>query len=244
MASRFQSFQPKSDPRHCAPRLNALRQHLQQLSLDGLIVPRTDDCQGEYVPACAERLAWLTGFTGSWGLAIALQERAALFVDGRYTEQARDQSDTTLFEPCHLIDHPPHQWLEQALPAQARLGYDPTLHTEESLARIRHSVEKSGGLLVACTGNPIDTVWTDQPAPPMAPVRLHPLQFAGEESADKIARIQKKLIDEKADALLVTDPHNLAWIFNIRGHDVSHTPLPHGRALIPTQGKPWHRWPY
>ena len=237
MASRFQSFQPKSDSSQSAPRLTALRQHLQQLSLDGLIVPRTDDYQGEYVPACAERLAWLTGFTGSWGLAIALQNRAALFVDGRYTEQARDQSDSSLFEQCHLIDLPPHQWLEKALPAHARLGYDPALHTEESLTRIRHSVEKTGGTLVACTGNPIDHVWTDQPAPPMAPVRLHPVQFAGENSADKITRIKQKLAQEKADALLVTDAHNLAWIFNIRGNDVSHTPLPHGRALILKDGK-------
>lgn len=238
MTSRFQSFIPKSDRSQCAPRLNALRQQLRSLSLDGLIVPRTDEYQGEYVADYAERLAWLTGFTGSWGMAIALQDRAALFVDGRYTEQARDQSDTSLFEQCHLIDHPPHQWLEQTLPAKARLGYDPTLHTEDSLTRIRQSVEKIGALLVDCATNPIDQVWTDQPAPPMAAIELYPLHYAGEPSADKISRIQDKLRAEKADALLVTDPHNLAWIFNIRGKDVSHTPLPHGRALIPNHGKP------
>jgi Xaa-Pro aminopeptidase len=238
MASRFQSFVPKSDRSQCAPRLKALRQNLHSLSLDGLIVPRTDDYQGEYVAECAERLAWLSGFTGSWGMAIALTDRAALFVDGRYTEQAREQSDVSLFEQCHLIDQPPHEWLEQALPANARLGYDPTLHTEESLTRIRQSLAKIGATLVACAQNPIDQVWTDQPAPPMAAIALHPLTYAGEPSADKIKRIQDKLSAEKADALLVTDPHNLAWIFNIRGKDVSHTPLPHGRALIPTHGKP------
>ena len=156
MASRFQSFVPKSDRSQCAPRLKALRQNLHSLSLDGLIVPRTDDYQGEYVPDCAERLAWLTSFTGSWGMAIALQDRAALFVDGRYTEQARDQSDVSLFEQCHLMDEPPHQWLEQALPANARLGYDPTLHTEDSLTRIRQSAAKIGATLVACAPNPID----------------------------------------------------------------------------------------
>lgn len=237
MASRFQSFQPKSDSSHSGPRLDALRQTLTRATLDGFIIPRTDDYQGEYVPACAERLAWLTGFTGSWGLALVLQQRAALFVDGRYTEQARDQSDARLFEQCHLIDLPPHQWLETALPPNARLGYDATLHTEESLTRIRQSVEKVGGVLVAVEQNPVDAVWSDRPALPCAPVKVHPLEFAGEATSAKLARIRQALVGEKADALLVTDPHNLAWIFNIRGNDVSHTPLPHGRALIHTSGK-------
>ena len=238
MASRFQSFQPKSDSSQSGPRLAALRQALCRLALDGFIIPRTDEYQGEYVPACAERLAWLTGFTGSWGLALVLQDRAALFVDGRYTEQARDQSDATLFEQCHLIDQPPHHWLETALPPKGRLGYDPALHTEESLTRIRQSVEKVGAVLVAVAHNILDEVWADRPALPLGAVKLHPLSCAGEASADKLARIRQALIREKADALLVTDPHNLAWIFNIRGHDVSHTPLPHGRALIPAQGRP------
>ena len=237
MASRFQSFQPKSDSSHSGPRLDALRQALTRAALDGFIIPRTDDYQGEYVPACAERLAWLTGFTGSWGLALVLQQRAALFVDGRYTEQARDQSDARLFEQCHLIDLPPYQWLETALPPKARLGYDATLHTEESLTRIRQSVEKVGGVLVAVEQNPVDMVWTDRPALPCAPVKVHPLEFAGEATSAKLTRIRQALAHEKADALLVTDPHNLAWIFNIRGNDVSHTPLPHGRALIHTSGK-------
>jgi Xaa-Pro aminopeptidase len=238
MASRFQSFHPKSDSSQSGPRLNALREALARASLDGFIIPRTDDYQGEYVPACAERLAWLTGFTGSWGLAVVLTERAALFVDGRYTEQAREQCDEHFFEHCHLIDHPPHQWLETALGPKARIGYDPTLHTEDSLTRLRQSVEKIGGELIALLHNPVDAVWTDRPALPLGPVTLHPLGFAGEESADKLSRIKTELVREKADALLVTDPHNLAWIFNIRGRDVSHTPLPHGRALIRAHGKP------
>ena len=238
MASRFQSFHPKSDSSQSGPRLTALRAALAKASLDGFIIPRTDDYQGEYVPACAERLAWLTGFTGSWGLALVLKDRAALFVDGRYTEQAREQCDGTLFEHCHLIDLPPHQWLETALQPHAQIGYDPTLHTEDSLTRIRASVEKAGAHLVPSPHNLVDAVWSDRPALPLAPVKLHPLAFAGEASADKLTRITKELAREKAEVLLVTDPHNLAWIFNIRGNDVSHTPLPHGRALIPQQGKP------
>ena len=243
MAARFQSFHPKSDSRHSLARLAALRAHLAAAGLDGFIVPRTDDYQGEYVPAGAERLAWLSGFTGSWGLAIVLQQRAALFVDGRYTEQARAQTDAAAFELCHLIDCPPHQWLETAggavSPAHPlRIGYDPHVHTEESLTRIRQSLSKIGAHLTPLTPNPIDQIWSDRPAPPLAPVRVHELRFAGETSADKLARLLPVLAQEKADALLVTDPHNLAWLFNLRGSDVAHTPLPHGRALIPVDGTP------
>ncbi len=236
--ARFQHFDSKTDGTQGKARLQALRQELTHQGLTGFIIPRTDEYQSEYVPACAERLAWLTGFSGSWGMAVVLQSDAAIFVDGRYTVQVREQVDGEAFTPQHLIEHPPELWLEERLKAGDRVGYDPDLHTLDGIARLRKAVTQTGATLVAVTSNPVDAVWHDQPAAPLAQVVLHDQAHAGEDTAEKLNRISDKLAAFKADALLVSDPHNLAWIFNIRGGDVSHTPLPLGRAVIPAEGRP------
>ena len=236
--ARFQQFDSKTDGTQGKVRLQALRQELTHQGLAGFIIPRTDDYQSEYVPPCAERLAWLTGFSGSWGMAVVLQSDAAIFVDGRYTVQVREQVDVEAFPPRHLIEHPPELWLEERLKAGDRIGFDPNLHTLDGIARLRNAVTQAGASLVAVTSNPVDTIWHDQPSIPLAPVVLHEHSHAGEETSDKLKRITERLAAFKADALLVSDPHNLAWIFNIRGGDVSHTPLPLGRAVIPAEGRP------
>ena len=185
-----------------------------------------------------ERLAWLTGFTGSAGVAVVLMERAALFVDGRYTLQAREQVDTTLFEIVHLVETPPDQWLEQNLASGDRLGYDPWLHTVEGAEKLAKACTAAGATLVAVEPDPIDALWTDRPAPPLGAVVLHDLRFAGEAAEAKLARIRAEIGKLKADALVVSDPHAVAWTFNIRGSDVAHTPLPLAFAIIPRAGRP------
>lgn len=236
--AQFQSFDESADPTQGPPRLKALRAELARRGLHGFLVPRTDEHQNEYVPAAFERLAWLTGFTGSWGMAIALADRAAIFVDGRYTVQVREQVDGTAFTPEHLIETPPETWLERTLKPGQVIGYDPDLHTPEGARRFEKACARAGAKLVAVTGNPIDAVWENRPAPPRAAVMLHPVDLAGEDSAAKIARIQARLGSLGSDALVVSDPHAVAWTFNIRGGDVSHTPLPISYAVVPREGRP------
>src|SRR5437588_3617308 len=164
--SPFQSFDDQSDAATSAPRLAALRAELAKRGLDGFLVPRADEHQGEYVPKRAERLAWLTAFTGSAGAAVVLKERAAIFVDGRYTLQVREQTDTRLFEPRDLVAEGPAAWIAAHAPKGARLGYDPWLHTANGLETLRNAAAQAGAELVACETNPVDAVWTDQPGPP------------------------------------------------------------------------------
>lgn len=237
-ACRFQSFSEPSDPSQVAPRVAALRAALAKQGLDGFIVPRADEHQGEYVPAHMARLAWLTGFTGSAGNAVVLANKAALIVDGRYTIQSAAQTDTNVVTPTRMEETPLDKWVEANLPAGGKLGYDPWLHTVDGVAKLEKAVAGAGGMLVAVTPNPIDALWSDRPAPPTAPVKAHPAAYAGESSADKLARIQQELARAKVDALVLSDPHALAWTFNIRGGDVEHTPLPLGYAIVPREGRP------
>jgi Xaa-Pro aminopeptidase len=236
--TRFQSFDDVPAGAASAPRVKALRTELARRGLTGFVVPRADRHQNEYVPAADERLAWLTGFTGSAGAAIVFMERAALFVDGRYTLQVRQQVDTALFAIEHLVENPPHQWLEKNLTSQDRLGYDPWLHTIESAERLAKACAASGASLVAVEPDLFDAIWTDRPGPPLGPIRLHDVAFAGEEAITKLSRIRPEIGKLKADALVVSDPHCVAWAFNIRGSDVPHTPLPLGFAIIPREGRP------
>ena len=219
-----------------AARLDHLRQELAAQRLDGFIVPRADEHQGEYVPSRGQRLAWLTGFTGSAGLAIALRDRAALFVDGRYTLQAAAQVDTRLFEIHHLIDEPPTSWIGTALAGRAVLGYDPWLHTPHDVERFRAAAEKAGAVLRAVSDNPVDRVWPGQPPAPIAPVVPHPERFAGESAQSKRARIGRALTEEGAGAVVLTMPESIAWLLNIRGGDVPHTPLPLSFAILRQDG--------
>ncbi|HLH10406.1 MAG TPA: aminopeptidase P family protein [Methylovirgula sp.] len=230
--SLYQSFTDTADSSRSAARLAALREELARHGVDGFLVPRADRHQNEYVPASEERLAWLTGFTGSAGFAIVLQDRAVLFVDGRYTLQAREQLDLSLVRPVPSAETSPEKWLEENLKEGSKLAYDPWLHTPGQIERF----EKTGAELVPLAENPIDAIWNDRPAPPRAAVTRHPLRFAGEPAEKKLARIKGAL--GRADALLVSDPHAIAWAFNIRGKDVSYTPLPLAFALIPKDGIP------
>jgi len=236
--ARFQTFDDSSESAAVPARLSALRAEIKKRGLDGFAVPRADRQQNEYLPASEERLAWLTGFTGSAGAAIVLAERAALFVDGRYTVQAKAQVDSKLFNIEHLVDNPPDQWLEQNLKTGAKLGYDPWLHTSEGAEKLRKACATAGAELVAVDDNPIDAIWSDRPAPPAGNVTLRGLKLAGESAADKLKRVQTELKKLRADALVVSDPQNVAWAFNIRGGDVAHTPIVLAFALIPREGKP------
>ena len=236
--ARFQTFDESSDRAASAARVAALRAELKRRGLDGLVVPRADRQQNEYLPASEERLAWLTGFTGSAGAAIVLAEKAAVFVDGRYTVQAADQVDTKTFAIEYLVDKPPSQWLEENLKSGVRLGYDPWLHTADSAEKLKQVCATAGATLVAVDGNPIDALWSDRPAPPSGPVVLRDIKLAGESATDKLNRIRAEIAKLRADVLVVSDPQNVAWAFNIRGSDVTHTPLALAFALIRREGRP------
>jgi Xaa-Pro aminopeptidase len=236
--ARFQSFEDRAERAASGPRLAALRTELARRGLTGFIVPRSDRHQNEYVPASEQRLAWLTGFSGSAGIAIVLMERALLFVDGRYTLQAREQVDTSLFTIEHLVETPPDRWIEENLTAGDRIGYDPWLHTVEGAERLGKACAAAGATLVAVEPDLIDAIWADRPAPPLGAVTLHDVRFAGEAAEDKLARIRAEVAKLRADALVVSDPHAVAWAFNIRGADVAHTPLPLAFAVVPQAGRP------
>jgi Xaa-Pro aminopeptidase len=219
-----------------AARVALVREELRRQGLDGFIVPRADEHQGEYVPAGGQRLAWLTGFTGSAGVAIVLADRAALFVDGRYTLQAAAQIDPELFEIRHLIEEPPAKWLTGAVSKGAVVGYDPWLHTPQDFERLQAGAERAGASLRPVDANPVDRVWPGRPAAPLAPVVPHPEGFAGESAAVKRARLGRALAEDGAAAAVLTMPESIAWLLNIRGGDVPHTPLPLSFAILRDDG--------
>ncbi|SFJ14811.1 aminopeptidase P family protein [Methylobacterium brachiatum] len=232
---RFQTF---DDPSHRkgAERIEALRAALRESALDGFVVPRADEHQSEYVPADAERLAWLTGFTGSAGTAVVLMESAALIVDGRYTLQAPEQVDTGVITVVPLSESTAEAWIADNLKRDQVLGYDPWLHTSDGVARLERAAVKAGGS-VRPVPNLVDAVWAGRPKPPAGPVVVHPEAFAGETVAEKLTRVRDALAEGGCDALVISDPHNLAWAFNLRGSDVGHTPLALGYAILPREGR-------
>ena len=215
-----------------AERLAALRAELARRQLDGFIVPLADEHQGEYVPKRARRLAWLTGFTGSAGLAVILARKAAVFVDGRYTLQAANEVDPSLYEIRHLVDEPATDWIAANLPEGGRLGYDPWLHTADGAQRLRNVCQKKKAELSAQPANPVDAVWSDQPAPPLSPIESYGPDFAGTTSADKRAVIAKLLAKDNQDAVVLTAPDSIAWLANIRGADVPYTPFVLAFAIL------------
>jgi Xaa-Pro aminopeptidase len=217
-------------------RVEALRAELSRRKVDGFIIPRNDEHFGEWVPASAERLAWLTGFNGSAGMAVVLKDRASIYVDGRYTLQVVEQVDTKIFETRHISEEPVTQWLPEALPRGARLAFDPWLHTEAGLNRLAAAAGKAGAELYALDSNPVDAVWSDRPPAPQAPVLPHDLKFAGQTHRDKRITIGEKLLAAGHDAAVLTLPESVAWLLNIRGGDVPRTPLPLGFAVIRADG--------
>ncbi|MHC2625904.1 Xaa-Pro aminopeptidase [Bradyrhizobium huanghuaihaiense] len=236
--AHFQTFEEPEAGVALTARLAALREELARRKLTGFVIPRADQQQNEYVPPSEERLAWLTGFTGSAGFAVVLTREAALFVDGRYTLQAAKQVDGKAWAVESLIDPPPESWVTAHLKAGDRLGFDPWLHTFSAAERLAAACAKAGAELVAVDGNPVDAIWQDRPQPPLAPVAVHSLQHAGVTEAEKLTQIRDEIAKLGADALVLSDSHAVAWTFNIRGADVAHTPLPLSYALVPKDGRP------
>ena len=235
--ARFQTFEDPP-PIQTGARVEELRGQLTKLGVDGFILPRADRFQNEYVAPSEERLTWLTGFAGSAGVAIVFADRAALFVDGRYTLQAKDQVDASVFTIVPIADTSPDKWIEKNLPSGARLGYDPWLHTVDGAERLVKACGDAGGSAVPLDANPIDAIWADRPAAPSGPIVVHEMRYAGEYAASKLGRIRSEVSNLRADALVVSDPHAVAWAFNIRGSDVAHTPLPLAYAIVPQEGRP------
>ena len=205
---------------------------MDQQQLAAFLVPRADEHQMEYVPPSEERLAWISGFTGSAGMVVVTRDRAAIFVDGRYTLQAHQQSPAEIWEHHHLIQDPPETWLADTIKKNDRVGYDPRLHTPESLKRFEANVERVGARLHPVESNPIDELWTNRPAPPTGAIEIYPDSLAGESSSSKRNRMAEELRHDKIGALVVSAPDSLAWLFNIRGNDLDLTPFALGYAIL------------
>ena len=216
--------------------LPLVRKQLKNQGLDGLYIPHEDAYQNEYLPAGADRLSWTTGFTGSAGASFVFQKTAIVFVDGRYTQQAKSQLDGRLFAVEDLIEPGPFEWLKTQKLEGSKLGYDPNLVSINALKKLKKAVDHAGVELIAVSTNPVDDAWTDQPREPLATVVPHDLAYSGESSEVKRKRIAVQLAQFGADALVIPSPASLAWIFNIRGGDVKCTPLPLGRAILHADG--------
>jgi len=237
--AKFQSFDQKTDPSKGKERIATLRAELARRKLDGFIVSSADQHQNEYVPASEKRLAWLTGFSGSAGIAVVLADKAALFVDGRYTLEARAQVDISVLSIEHLVERPPEEWIANNLNSGANFGYDPFRTTIDVVEKLSKACERARGKLVATETNPVDAIWKDRPEPPLAKVVLHDRIFAGEDAEEKIKRICTELRNSQLNALVLSDPASVAWTFNIRGTDLAHTPLPISWAIVPREGTPF-----
>jgi len=227
--STDRSFGPKHVP--------LIRKAMAEQGLDAFVLPHEDEHQNEYLPAANDRLAWATGFTGSAGAAVIFKDKAAVFVDGRYTLQVRDQVDQATFEIRDLVDGGVPAYLEAAAAKGQAIGYDPRLHSPDALGHLKIAAAKAGAELRPVTPNPLDTAWgQSRPPQPAAPVVPHPLQYAGEDSASKRHRIGEALAVRGADAAVITAPASIAWLFNVRGGDVIRSPLPIGQAIVNSDG--------
>lgn len=220
----------------CKHRLNDLRRELRRSGLDGFIVPHTDAYGNEFLPASEERLAWLTGFTGSAGMAGVLMDKAVTLSDGRYTIQLAQQVDPDLFETGDSTKTTIAAWLaEQAAEGQV-IGYDPWLHTASDIKAMQETLGKKKIVLKAVAGNPLDAVWTDRPAAPAGPVEVFPEAVAGRSAAEKIDDIVRAVREEGACAVILSRPDCVAWLLNIRGDDTPNTPLALSRVIVYADG--------
>ncbi len=206
-------------------RLSALRKELQRQGLDGFVVPISDEHMSEYVGAYAQRLAWLTGFGGSAGTAVVLADQAAMFVDGRYTLQVRDQVDGRLYGYESVPQTSVAKWLGEHVGAGAKIGYDPWLHGKQWVAAVSKALAEKQAELVAVEHNPVDAIWADRPSPSAAPALVHPSSLAGETSEAKRAAVSQWLAEQKLDAAVITALDSIAWLLNLRGSDVDRTPV-------------------
>ncbi len=226
---------PAQDSVH-AERLAALRAELDRRALHGFIIPLTDEHMSEYVGAYAQRLGWLTGFGGSAGSAIVLKTSAAIFIDGRYTLQVRDQVDGALFDYGDLPAVNPSGWLAEHVRAGDRIGYDAWLHTSDAVHDMATLLQRKGAELVAVESNPIDAIWADHPAPSLAKAVPHPLTFAGKSHEEKLDDIAASLKSRGDDATVLSALDSIAWAFNIRGSDVDRTPVALSYAIARADG--------
>ena len=217
-------------------RLSALREELARRELAGFVVPISDEHLSEYVGAYAQRLAWLTGFGGSAGSAVVLKDHAAMFVDGRYTIQVRDQVDGKLFDYMSVPKDQPGDWIAAHAQEGARIGFDPWLHTRGWAKAMAARLAKAGMELVPVDSNPIDAVWADQPEPSMAPAFVQDDALAGRSSADKRGAIADWLQAEKLDAVVISALDSVAWTLNVRGADVDHTPVALSYLMVQADG--------
>jgi len=226
----YQEFTTPSSPETGGPRLKALRTALAAAGLDGFLIPRADAHRGENVAACDERLAWLTGFTGSDGHCAVLPDIAGVFVDGRYTLQARTQIDTAIFTPQSLPDDRLSDWLIRHLESGV-VGYDPMLHSYDEITKLEQALTPAG-ISLCQSANIVDTVWRDRPPAPKGKMRPHPLEFAGKPSAEKRAALAAELVEVGLSATVLTLPDSIAWLLNIRGSDIAHTPVALAFAIL------------
>jgi Xaa-Pro aminopeptidase len=235
----FQTYDPPEARQSGAERVERLRRLMAKAGLDAVLVPRADEHQGEYVAPSAERLKWLTGFSGSAGLAVVGRTAAALFVDGRYVVQAPGQVDTRTFEVLQIPQAKLDEWLAKNLKSGGVVGFDPKLHTAAMIEELAKALQPKGIKLKALAANPVDRVWgRERPGPPRGAVIPHPMKYAGKAAEQKIGELQAALRKEGEDALILTLPDSIAWLLNIRGCDVAHNPVALAFAIVPVSGKP------
>ncbi|WP_170558567.1 aminopeptidase P family protein [Ruegeria atlantica] len=231
----IQSFAVTARPEQGPPRLAALRSQMAKDGLDGFLIPRADAHQGEYVAPRDERLAWLTGFTGSAGFCAALSDIAGVFIDGRYRTQVKAQVAEE-FTPVPWPETSLSAWLKEQLPNGGKVGFDPWLHAAGQISSLKKELNASGIELVRCD-NLVDRVWPDQPEAPLNPVKAHPIEFAGETAASKIARLADDLKQNGCEAAIISLPDSIMWLLNIRGSDIGYNPVAHGFAILHANGR-------
>jgi Xaa-Pro aminopeptidase len=234
----FQTYDAPQNGQDSGERVARLRELMQRSGVDALLVPHADEYQNEYVPPCGARLAWLTGFTGSAGLAVVARKAAALFVDGRYILQAPKQVDTKIFEVLQVPAAKASDWVGRHLKPGAVLGFDPKLHTPGAVDELTKDLEARRIKLKPLPRNLVDRAWgRARPGPPRGRVVPHPLEYAGKPAKEKLAELQATLKKDGQDAAVITAPDSIAWLFNIRGSDVAHNPVVLATAIVPASGK-------
>lgn len=228
----FQSFTAPTSPEQGPPRLAALRALLKDTGLDGFLVPRADAFQGEYVAPCDERLAWLTGFTGSAGFCAVLSDVAGVFIDGRYRLQVLDQVAAE-FTPVHWPEISLASWLLEQGCAGKVIGFDPWLHTVKEIAALREAAPE---IEFRPTDNLVDTIWADRPARPSAKFFAHPIEFSGKPHEEKLSELSAELEKKGQRFAVITLPDSIAWLLNIRGNDIEKNPVPQSFAILKVDG--------
>ncbi len=228
----FQSFEIVGGKNYGRKNVPLLREKLRELGLDGYLVPHEDEWQNEYLPACNERLMEISGFSGSAGFAIIMLESAHIFVDGRYTLQVRNQTDSEVFTYHSLTDEPPFSWLEANAKNGQKIAYDARLFAKDAIIPFKNAAANAGANLIDHSENLIDAIWVNRPPAPMAIAFAQNEEFTGENSASKLAKIAEKLEQNGLDSFVLTSPMAIAWAFNIRGGDVSRTPLTLANAIV------------